>query len=60
MYVDPSDLGSPMETDGPMMEDVNILKKTIAEEATQVLCVGGAGGLACNSSDVLHAVSALN
>uniref|UniRef100_A0A8C7E0J4 Serine/threonine protein phosphatase 2A regulatory subunit n=1 Tax=Oncorhynchus kisutch TaxID=8019 RepID=A0A8C7E0J4_ONCKI len=38
VYVDPSDLGSPMETDGPMMEDVNILKKTIEEEATQVLC----------------------
>ncbi|XP_071007102.1 serine/threonine-protein phosphatase 2A 56 kDa regulatory subunit gamma isoform-like isoform X2 [Oncorhynchus clarkii lewisi] len=36
VYVDPSDLGSPMETDGPMMEDVNILKKTIAEEATQL------------------------
>uniref|UniRef100_A0A673VS99 Serine/threonine protein phosphatase 2A regulatory subunit n=1 Tax=Salmo trutta TaxID=8032 RepID=A0A673VS99_SALTR len=28
---------NPMETDGPMMEDVNILKKTIEEEATQVL-----------------------
>ncbi|XP_064847549.1 serine/threonine-protein phosphatase 2A 56 kDa regulatory subunit gamma isoform-like isoform X2 [Oncorhynchus masou masou] len=36
VYVDPSDLGSPMETDGPMMEDVNILKKTIEEEATQL------------------------
>uniref|UniRef100_A0A8C7NU99 Protein phosphatase 2, regulatory subunit B', gamma b n=1 Tax=Oncorhynchus mykiss TaxID=8022 RepID=A0A8C7NU99_ONCMY len=37
LRLSPLNLGSPMETDGPMMEDVNILKKTIAEEATQVL-----------------------
>lgn len=25
-----------METDGPLLEDVNLLKKTVEEEATQV------------------------
>ncbi|XP_046877429.1 protein phosphatase 2, regulatory subunit B', gamma b isoform X2 [Hypomesus transpacificus] len=38
VFVDPSGLGSPvdMETDGPMLEDVNMLKKTVQEEATQI------------------------
>ncbi|XP_021468119.1 serine/threonine-protein phosphatase 2A 56 kDa regulatory subunit gamma isoform isoform X2 [Oncorhynchus mykiss] len=36
VYVDQSGLGSPMETDGPMIEDFNMLKKTIEEEATQL------------------------
>uniref|UniRef100_A0A8C8I0P4 Serine/threonine protein phosphatase 2A regulatory subunit n=1 Tax=Oncorhynchus tshawytscha TaxID=74940 RepID=A0A8C8I0P4_ONCTS len=31
-----SGLGSPMETDGPMIEDFNMLKRTIEEEATQL------------------------
>lgn len=25
-----------METDGPLLDDVNMLKKTVVEEATQV------------------------
>lgn len=38
MYVDSSGLNSPveMETDGPLIEDVLMLKKTVEEEATQV------------------------
>ena len=38
MYVDSSDLNSPvaMETDVPLIEDVQRLKKTVEEGATQV------------------------
>uniref|UniRef100_A0A4W6EYX0 Serine/threonine protein phosphatase 2A regulatory subunit n=1 Tax=Lates calcarifer TaxID=8187 RepID=A0A4W6EYX0_LATCA len=38
MYVDSVGSGSPMdmETDGPLLDDVNMLKKTVEEEATQV------------------------
>lgn len=38
VHVDPSSLSSPMEmeTDGPLIEDVAMLKKTVEEEATQV------------------------
>ncbi len=38
MYVDSSDLNSPvaMETDFPLIEDVQRLKKTVEEGATQV------------------------
>lgn len=38
MYVDSSDLNSPiaMETDIPLIEDVQRLKKTVEEGATQV------------------------
>lgn len=38
MYVDSSDLNSPvaMETDIPLIEDVQGLKKTVEEGATQV------------------------
>lgn len=38
MYVDSVGSGSPMdmETDGPLLDDVNMLKKAVAEEATQV------------------------
>lgn len=38
MYIDSVGSGSPMdmETDGPMLDDVNMLKKTVEEEATQV------------------------
>lgn len=38
MYVDSIGSGSPMdmETDGPLLDDVNMLKKTVEEEATQV------------------------
>lgn len=41
VYVDSIGSGSPMdmETDGPMLEDVNLLKKTVEEEATQVINV---------------------
>lgn len=37
MYIDSVDT-SPMdmETDGPLLDDVNMLKKTVEEEATQV------------------------
>ncbi|XP_051500313.1 serine/threonine-protein phosphatase 2A 56 kDa regulatory subunit gamma isoform isoform X2 [Myxocyprinus asiaticus] len=38
MYIDSGSLGSPMdmETDGPMIDDVMMLKKTVVEEATQL------------------------
>uniref|UniRef100_A0A671SZG8 Serine/threonine protein phosphatase 2A regulatory subunit n=1 Tax=Sinocyclocheilus anshuiensis TaxID=1608454 RepID=A0A671SZG8_9TELE len=38
MYIDSSSLSSPMdmETDGPIIEDVMMLKKTVEEEATQL------------------------
>lgn len=38
MYVDSSDLNSPvaMETDIPLIEDVQMLKKTVEEGAAQV------------------------
>lgn len=38
VYNDSVGSGSPMdmETDGPMLDDVNMLKKTVEEEATQV------------------------
>lgn len=38
MYVDSSGHNSPveMETDGPLIEDVQMLKKTVADEAIQV------------------------
>lgn len=38
VYIDPSESGVPMdmETDGPLLEDVNLLKKTVEEEALQV------------------------
>lgn len=38
MYVDSSGHSSPvaMETDGPLIEDVQMLKKTVADEAIQV------------------------
>ncbi len=38
MYIDSTSLSSPMdmETDGPFIEDVMMLKKTVEEEATQV------------------------
>lgn len=38
VYVDSSSLSSPveMETDGPLIEDVAMLKKTVEEEATQL------------------------
>eukprot|EP00064_Thunnus_orientalis_P002308 superscaffoldBa00000163_g2315 len=38
VYVDSIGSGSPMdmETDGPLLEDVNLLKKTVEEEATQI------------------------
>ncbi|KTG38856.1 hypothetical protein cypCar_00024993 [Cyprinus carpio] len=38
MYVDSSSLSSPvdMETDGPCIEDVMMLKKTVEEEAIQL------------------------
>lgn len=41
MYIDSVGSGSPMdmETDGPMLDDVNMLKKTVEEEATQVRSV---------------------
>uniref|UniRef100_A0A8C9WZD5 Serine/threonine protein phosphatase 2A regulatory subunit n=1 Tax=Sander lucioperca TaxID=283035 RepID=A0A8C9WZD5_SANLU len=39
IYVDSIGSGSPMdmETDGPLLDDVNMLKKAMTEEATQVL-----------------------
>ena len=39
MYIDSTSLSSPMEieTDGTMMDDVMMLKKTVEEEATQVI-----------------------
>uniref|UniRef100_A0A673MTP8 Protein phosphatase 2, regulatory subunit B', gamma b n=1 Tax=Sinocyclocheilus rhinocerous TaxID=307959 RepID=A0A673MTP8_9TELE len=38
MHIDSSSLSSPMdmETDGPIIEDVMMLKKTVEEEATQI------------------------
>lgn len=38
MYIDSVGSGSPMdmETDGPVLDDVNMLKKAVEEEATQV------------------------
>lgn len=38
MYIDSGGSDSPMdmETDGPLLDDVNLLKKTMEEEATQV------------------------
>lgn len=38
VYVDSIGSGSPMdmETDGPPLDDVNMLKKAVVEEATQV------------------------
>lgn len=38
LYIDSTGLGSPMdmETDGPLLDDVQMLKKTVEEEATQV------------------------
>lgn len=38
MYIDSvgSDCLMDMETDGPLLDDVNMLKKTMEEEATQV------------------------
>ncbi|XP_043076245.1 protein phosphatase 2, regulatory subunit B', gamma b isoform X1 [Puntigrus tetrazona] len=38
MYIDSTSLSSPMdmETDGPIIEDVMMLKKTVEEEATQL------------------------
>lgn len=41
MYIDSVGSGSPMdmETDGPVLDDVNMLKKTVEEEATQVTSV---------------------
>ncbi|KAM7368102.1 hypothetical protein PAMP_014352 [Pampus punctatissimus] len=38
VYIDSIGSGSPMdmETDGPVLEDVNLLKKTVDEEATQI------------------------
>lgn len=38
MYIDSVGSDSPMdmETDGPLLDDVNLLKKTMEEEATQV------------------------
>lgn len=38
MYIDSvgSDSSMDMETDGPLLDDVNMLKKTVEEEATQV------------------------
>lgn len=38
MYIDSVGSDSPMdmETDGPLLDDVNMLKKTVEEEATQV------------------------
>lgn len=38
VYVDSIGSGSPMdmETDGPLLDDVNMLKKAVVEEATQV------------------------
>ncbi|XP_063079421.1 protein phosphatase 2, regulatory subunit B', gamma b isoform X3 [Engraulis encrasicolus] len=37
-HVEPGELGSPvdMETDGPLMDDVNMLRRNVEEEATQV------------------------
>lgn len=39
MYADSSGLNSPvdMETDGPLIEDVHMLRQTVEEEATQVI-----------------------
>uniref|UniRef100_A0A7N6ATB1 Serine/threonine protein phosphatase 2A regulatory subunit n=1 Tax=Anabas testudineus TaxID=64144 RepID=A0A7N6ATB1_ANATE len=39
MYIDSVGSGSPMdmETDGPVLDDVNMLKKTVEEEATQIV-----------------------
>lgn len=41
MYIDSVGSDSPMdmETDGPLLDDVNLLKKTMEEEATQVSSV---------------------
>lgn len=43
MYIDSVGSESPMdmETDGPLLHDVNMLKKKVEEEATQVrnMCV---------------------
>uniref|UniRef100_A0A667YSB1 Serine/threonine protein phosphatase 2A regulatory subunit n=1 Tax=Myripristis murdjan TaxID=586833 RepID=A0A667YSB1_9TELE len=38
LYIDSTGLGSPvdMETDGPLLDDVQMLKKTVEEEATQL------------------------
>lgn len=38
MYIDGTGSDGPMdmETDGPVLDDVNLLKKTVEEEATQV------------------------
>lgn len=37
-YIDPAGSGSPMDmdTDCPVVDDVNLLKKTVEEEATQL------------------------
>lgn len=43
MYIDSvgSDSPTDMETDGPLLDDVNLLKKTVEEEATQVRTIFG-------------------
>lgn len=47
MYIDTlgSDSLMDMETDGPVLDDVNMLKKAVEEEATQVNGSSGEGAV---------------